>query len=682
MNVGDFGLLQFNRREMKKRLPPSVYEKWKQAYYRQGSLDPDTADAIAKGMKEWAMERGATHYSHWFIPLTGQTAEKHHSFATKEEDQLLLHFSGRSLIKGETDGSSFPSGGLRTTFEARGFTYWDLGSFAFVKDSVLYIPSIFLSYRGEQLDLKSPLLKAVDVFNSAATKLCHLLGKEDVKAVIPMVGLEQEYYLIDEEDFQLRPDLVYTGRTLLGSPPPKGTEYEDHYLGSIPPRVKTFMQDVNQELWKLGIFTSCEHNETASGQFEIVSLYDVAGITIDQNMILMEILKEKAQEHGFVCLLHEKPFAYSNGSGKHNNLSFSTSEGENLLEPRYPLQKNNCFLYFLTAFIASVDRHALLLRLAASDAGNDERLGGGEAPPSIVSIYLGDELTEYIEALLQGQDRGRSRRKVQPTPYLPELPDEITDRNRTSSIAFTGNKFEIRMLGASRSAAMLNLSLLSSMAQVLQEMNEHLEEKKEHTQQDHQLYLAGLLSKHGRVLFEGDGYSKDWQMEAKDRGLPLRSCYAECIDVLREKSTVELFETLGVLSKRELDSRADILYYQYASTVMTEARTLTTMLIKDIKPALLKEISRFQALAHRELFLAEQEERIELYEKLAAAVKELQESLDQAQGMEKDIDKSLYLAHEVRKNMIKARGLADEIESKISREFFPYPTYGRMLHGL
>ena len=682
MNFNEFGLRQFNRKEMKKRLPAAVYNKWKQAYYRQDSLDRTTADAIAKGMKEWALEQGATHYSHWFIPLTGLTAEKHHSFAHKLDGELILDFSGSALIKGETDGSSFPSTGLRTTFEARGFTYWDIGSFAFVKGTVLYIPSIFVSYLGEQLDFKSPLLKATDVFSKKATKLCHLLGNKNVKAVVPMVGLEQEYYLIDEKDYELRPDLVYTGKTLLGAPPPKGTEYEDHYLGSIPPRVKLFMKDVNEELWRLGIFTSCEHNETASGQFELVSLYDVAALSIDQNMILMEVLKEKAKNHGFVCLFHEKPFAYSSGSGKHNNLSLETSEGDNLLEPGETPEKQLSFLFFLSAFIAAVDRHATLLRLAASDAGNDDRLGGGEAPPAIVSIYLGDELTGYVEALLSGEESGVERKLLQPTPYLPELPGEITDRNRTSSIAFTGNKFEIRILGSSRSAAMLNLSLLTAMAQSLDEMNHHLEQSDTITREECLNFLAGYLAQHRRVLFEGDSYSEAWRKEAKERGLPILQYYAECIETLSNEETIELFESQGILSQRELGSRANILYYQYASRILTEARTFNTMLIKDIRPALIKEIKMISSLPSTPVFNEELEVRIRLYEELKQVHEELTEALDQAKK-EKDLkQQSIFLAYEVRARMARAREVADEIESLISREFFPYPTYGRMLHGL
>lgn len=682
MNFEEFASLQFNREEMKKRLPRPIYEKWKQAYYRQDSLDPTTADAIAEAMKEWALERGATHYSHWFTPLTGQTAEKHHSFAKKVDGDLLLSFSGSALIKGETDGSSFPSAGLRTTFEARGYTYWDLGSFAFVKGSVLYIPSIFVSYLGEQLDLKSPLLKAVDVFSRGATKLCHHLGKEDVKAVIPMVGLEQEYYLIDEKDYEKRPDLVYTGRTLMGSPPPKGIEFDDHYLGSIPPRVKLFMKDVNEALWKLGIFSTCEHNETASGQFEIVSLYDVAGLTIDQNMILMDVLKEKAREHGFVCLLHEKPFAYSSGSGKHNNLSLSTSEGENLLDPGSSAMENVSFLFFLTAFIAAVDRHPVLLRLAASDAGNDERLGGGEAPPAIVSIYLGDELTSYVESLLRGEGSDVEKKHIQPTPYLPELPAEIADRNRTSTIAFTGDKFEMRMLGSSRSAAMLNLSALAAMSEVIEEMNQELEEKRLNQREEFLTYLSGYLAKHKRVLFEGDGYSKAWREEAKRRGLPMPSSYAHCIEILREEKTMEMFSSQGVLTPRELHSRADILYEQYANTLLTEARTLNTMLIKDVKPALMKEIERLYSLPKVEIFEKELEEKITLYASLQDIQARLEASISTAQRQQDLQRKSLYLANNVRKRMTEARGVADHIESVIAREFFPYPTYGRMLHGL
>lgn len=677
----EFGSLQFNRREMKKRLPSPIYKKWKTALYRETLMDRETADAMAHAMKNWALENSATHYSHWFIPLTGHSAEKHNTFLTQEDELPLLHFSGSALIKGETDGSSFPTGGLRATFEARGFTYWDISSFAFIRGHVLYIPSIFISYRGDQLDLKSPLLRAVDSFNSSATKLLHLLGERELKGVKPMIGLEQEYFLVTRELYEKRPDLVYTGRTLLGNTPPKGQEFDDHYLGSIPSRVTGFMQDVNFELWRLGIYAQCEHNESAPSQFEIVAHQEIASLSTDQNMIVMDVLQEKAKEHGLVCLLHEKPYQGINGSGKHNNISFLTSSGVNLLEAGESPRENLRFLIFLCAFIIVAKRHATLLRLSSSDAGNDHRLGGYEAPPALVSVYLGEELHRSLADLLGEVSLDPGLRELS-LPQLADIPADSTDRNRTSPIAFTGNKFEIRMLGASRSAAMLNISLLAGLAEVLEEFYRDLS-LADKPQEKAFSYVAKRLSGARDILYEGDGYSEDWLREAKKRGLPSPQSFIHCIPALTSEETLRMFKVTGVLSQEELESRSFILYSQYVNTKLTEAKILSLMIEKDLLPALREEIFKSERLASIDLDLDGQLARnLSLYKNCLLELAELEGQLEEAQK-EEDLKKSaLIFSGPIDLLMENLRLLAGEIEEVLPRRDYPYPDYGRLLYSL
>ncbi|HZK09484.1 MAG TPA: glutamine synthetase III, partial [Clostridia bacterium] len=651
------------------------------ALYRESIMDRETADAMAHAMKNWAIEKGASHYSHWFIPLTGLSAEKHNSFISKEDELPLLRFSGSSLIKGETDGSSFPTGGLRATFEARGFTYWDISSFAFIRGHVLYIPSIFLSYKGDQLDLKSPLLRAVDSFNQRATELLHLLGEEKVKGVKPMIGLEQEYFLVKKEYFLQRPDLFYTGRTLIGSPPPKGQEFEDHYLGSIPTNVSKFMQDVNMELWRLGIFAQCEHNESAPSQFEIVSHQEIASLSIDQNIILMDILKEKAKEHGFVCLLHEKPYAGINGSGKHNNISFLTSEGINLLEPGDSPKENLRFLLFLGAFILATEKHATLLRLASSDPGNDERLGGFEAPPAIVSIYLGEHLHASLGEFF-GEKTYSTNQKKQSLPQLADLPSDSTDRNRTSPIAFTGNKFEVRMLGSSRSAAMLNICLLAALAEELAQITRDLE-KMACPEKEAYAYLTKKLSAVKHILYEGDNYSSLWYKKAQKRGLPILDNYVACIASLLSQKSVDMFSRSGVLSKKELEARSHILYTQYSHTLMAEAKTIQLMLNKDLLPALRKEILLRKNLSHIDpYFEKELNDALNLYKKTTYKNKELSIYLDQALKEGSEEKKALFFSTRVRSAIKELRSYTDQMEKLLPGDSYPYPDYGKMLYGL
>lgn len=677
----NFGSLQFNRREMKKRLPSPIYKKWKTALYRETLMDRETADAMAHAMKNWALDNGASHYSHWFIPLTGHSAEKHNTFLTQEDELPLLHFSGSALIKGETDGSSFPTGGLRATFEARGFTYWDISSFAFIRGHVLYIPSIFISYRGDQLDLKSPLLRAVDSFNSSATKLLHLLGEKELKGVKPMIGLEQEYFLIRKDYYEKRPDLVYTGRTLLGSPPPKGQEFEDHYLGSIPTKVSRFMQDVNQELWKLGIYAQCEHNESAPSQFEIVAHQEIASLAIDQNMIVMDVLQQKASEHGLVCLLHEKPYEGINGSGKHNNISFLTSSGVNLLEPGDSPRENLRFLVFLTAFILVAKRHATLLRLASSDAGNDHRLGGYEAPPSVVSVYLGEELHATLGDLLGERCLDSDSRELS-LPQLADIPADSTDRNRTSPIAFTGNKFEVRMLGASRSAAMLNISLLAGLSRVLEEFHRDLA-KLDSPQDQAFSYLAVKLNESKDILYEGDGYSEDWLKEAQKRGLPSPASYLECIPALLSQESLEMFEKTGVLSKEELQARSSILYSQYVNTKLSEAKIIKSMIKRDLLPSFREEIFKVSKLAEIDRdFKDLLNSHLDLYKRTLMDLNRLEEKLADCLE-EKNPEKiARDFSGRIDSSLLRLRLHAEDIEDLLPSQDYPYPDYAKMLYSL
>ena len=530
----EFGCLLFDETLMQERLPYPIYKRWKETVAKEDSLVRNTADAIAHAMKRWAQENGATHFTHWFQPMTGSTAEKHDSFIEPDENgQPLVRFSGKSLIKGEPDASSFPSGGLRATFEARGYTYWDCTSPAFIRDNVLCIPTIFVSYNGESLDKKAPLLKSIEAISAAATRIVNIFGDKDVKRVIPMVGLEQEYFLVDKRYFEQRQDLVLTGRTLFGAMPAKGQELEDHYFGSIPSRVAAFMKEVNQELWKLGIYAKTEHNEAAPCQFEIAPIFNSVNIAVDQNQLIMDVLRKTADKHGFACLLHEKPFAGINGSGKHNNWSLVTDDHQNLFEPGDKPAENIRFLVFVCAFIQAVDQHAELLRMSSSGAGNDHRLGANEAPPAIISIYLGSYIEKVLNSLKGAVQTVEDQQDSPFTPIsgLSYIPKDNTDRNRTSPLAFTGNKFEFRMLGSSLSASFANVVLNTITADVLNEIAEQLSDLK--YKQDIRAraleICTQILKDHERILFSGDGYSQEWVAEAKRRGLPNIPSFIESV---------------------------------------------------------------------------------------------------------------------------------------------------------
>ena len=591
----EFGCLLFDETLMQERLPYPIYKRWKETVAKEDSLDRNTADAIAHAMKRWAQENGATHFTHWFQPMTGSTAEKHDSFIEPDENgQPLVRFSGKSLIKGEPDASSFPSGGLRATFEARGYTYWDCTSPAFIRDNVLCIPTVFVSYNGESLDKKAPLLKSIEAISAAATRIVNIFGDKDVKRVIPMVGLEQEYFLIDKRYFERRQDLVLTGRTLFGAMPAKGQELEDHYFGSIPFRVAAFMKEVNQELWKLGIYAKTEHNEVAPCQFEIAPIFSNVNIAVDQNQLTMDVLRKTADKHGFACLLHEKPFAGINGSGKHNNWSLVTDDRQNLFEPGDKPAENIRFLVFVCAFIKAVDQHAELLRMSSSGAGNDHRLGANEAPPAIISIYLGSYNENVLNSLKGAGQTIEDQQDSSFTPIsgLSYIPKDNTDRNRTSPLAFTGNKFEFRMLGSSLSASFANVVLNTITADVLNEIAGQLSDLK--YKQDIRAraleICTQILKDHERILFSGDGYSQEWVAEAKRRGLPNIPSFIESVSALTSPKTVELFTRNHIFTEKELSARSEIMNEQYVKISEIEAKVLIDMTRTEILPLVTREI--------------------------------------------------------------------------------------------
>ena len=591
----DFGINLFSECVMKECLPHPIYKKWKTATRKEDALDRPTADAIAHAMKTWAMDRGATHFTHWFQPLTGSTAEKHDSFIEPgDHDQPISRFSGKSLIKGEGDASSFPSGGLRATFEARGYTYWDCTSPAFLRDNVLCIPTIFVSYNGETLDKKAPLLKSAEAISKQATRIVNLFKDKDIKHVNAMVGLEQEYFLIDKRMYLERKDLVHTGRTLFGSMPPKSMDIRGHYFGSIPSRVQAFMTEVDEELWKLGIYAKTEHNEVAPCQFEIAPLFIDANVAVDQNLIIMDVLKKKADKHGMACLLHEKPFQGVNGSGKHNNWSLVTDDGQNLLEPGDRPHENIRFLLFVCAIIEAVDTYPELLRMAASCYGNDYRLGADEAPPAVVSICMGDELEIILEKLRNGEHEIKPDVETQPYAIanLSYVPKDTSDRNRTSPFAFTGNKFEFRMVGSSRSASTTNIILNSIVADSLRSIADTLQQYKyiDDIRKKSLDICRDILRKHSRILFSKDGYSEEWLQEAQERGLPNIKHYVDSIYSMLDDKAVEMFERNKVYDRLELEARVDILTEEYRKSVKAEVLTLLDISKKDILPALVREI--------------------------------------------------------------------------------------------
>ena len=690
-----FGENVFNDTVMQERLPKNVYKKLKKIIEEGGELDLATADTIAHEMKEWAIEKGATHYTHWFQPLTGVTAEKHDSFisAPLPSGKVLMSFSGKELIKGEPDASSFPSGGLRATFEARGYTAWDCTSPAFVRKdaagAILCIPTAFCSYTGEALDEKTPLLRSMEAINKESIRLLRLFGNTTSKKVTPSVGPEQEYFLVDAKKFLQRKDLIYTGRTLFGAMPPKGQELDDHYFGTIRQRVASYMKDVNEELWKLGVAAKTQHNEVAPAQHELAPIYAEANIAVDHNQIIMKTLKKVACEHGLKCLLHEKPFAGVNGSGKHNNWSITTDDGINMLDPGKTPHENVQFLLVLACILKAVDVHADLLRESAADPGNDHRLGANEAPPAIISIFLGEQLQDVVEQLLSTGEATHSLNggKLQTgVTTLPDLTKDATDRNRTSPFAFTGNKFEFRMVGSRDSIAGSNVVLNTIVAEAFAEACDVLEKADDFDTAVHSL-IKEYLTDHQRIIFNGNGYSDEWVAEAEKRGLPNIKSMVEAIPALTTDKAVELFGKFGVFTKAELESRAEIKYENYAKAINIEAKAMIDIAAKQIIPAVVKYTKELAdtVLAVKEAG-ADASVQAEMLADISglltetkAALKKLEAVTEEAAGTEEGKVQSEFYHFSVVPAMEGLRTPVDELEMIVDKEVWPMPSYGDLL---
>ena len=691
-----YGSLVFNDKVMRNKLPKDMYKALRKTIENGTHLELDVANSVAVAMKEWAVENGATHYTHWFQPMTGFTAEKHDSFITPVGDgEVIMDFSGKELVKGEPDASSFPSGGLRATFEARGYTAWDPTSPAFIKDGTLYIPTAFCSYSGEALDKKTPLLRSMETLNTEAVKMLKLLGNETATSISTTIGPEQEYFLVDKDLYKKRKDLVFCGRTLFGAPAPKGQEMEDHYFGSLKPKVAAYMHDLDVELWKLGIPAKTKHNEVAPAQHELAPIFDTANVAVDHNQLTMEIMKKVADKHGLVCLLHEKPFEGINGSGKHNNWSLITNDGVNLLNPGSTPAQNIQFLVFLMAVIKAVDEYADLMRVSATSAGNDHRLGGNEAPPAIVSIFLGDELTAVLESIENDTFFGKQK-KVQldiGAHVLPHFVKDTTDRNRTSPFAFTGNKFEFRMLGSAASVANPNVVLNTAVAEALAQFYTELEgTKPEDMEQAVHELIKRAIRKHKKVIFNGNGYTDEWVAEAEKRGLYNLPSTPDCLPQLLADKNVELFTKHHVFTKEELTSRYEIKLENYVKTIGIEARTLAEMITKDFLPAVstyAAEVSKnatakksFMAAADTASEEALVEKLSTAYTALTAEVTELKTLIDTSFALE-DTQKCAEAFHDqVLAKMEDIRTVASDIEALIPDSILSYPTYDQLLFSL
>ena len=679
---------------MREKMPKPAYKSLMKTIQEGKALDPEVANSVAHAMKEWALERGVTHFTHWFQPMTGGTAEKHDSFlATSTDCKLVVEFGGKELIQGEPDASSFPSGGIRETFEARGYTAWDFTSPAFIRDNILVIPTAFVSYTGEALDKKTPLLRSMDAINKQALRILRLFGNETTQKVITTVGPEQEYFLIDKKYFAERKDLMFTGRTLFGAPAPKGQELDDHYFGSIKDRIREYMTDVNLALWKLGVTAKTQHNEVAPGQFEIAPIFNTSNVATDNNQVVMDTLKKIAKKYDLVCLLHEKPFAGVNGSGKHNNWSLSTDDGMNLLDPGKDPHENIQLLVFLAAVIKAVDTYPELLRLAASNIGNDHRLGANEAPPAIISIFLGDQLTDIVEQLEKGElfQSKKGGELSMGATALPTIPKDNTDRNRTSPFAFTGNKFEFRMVASSLSIAGPNFVLNTIVADALKEIADELENKEDMIA-SLRLLLQKIVKYHKKIIFNGDGYSQAWVEEAADRGLPNIPTYVESTKSFIEERVVKLFEDHCVLSRREIESRYEIVLEQYISQMRIEALTAIDMLDKEIIPAMIDYVS-FLAdsingvkAASAKATTIVQESILEQVSSLLADLKNktdnIKLSLNNVADIEETYDKAYAYRYEVFIAMQEAREVADCLETLVGKEFWPFPVYSQILFDL
>ncbi len=693
-----FGENVFNETVMKARLPKETFKQLMKTIEGGEKLDRSVANIVANAMKDWALEKGATHFTHWFQPLTGVTAEKHDSFIQPlEGGKVIMEFSGKELVQGEPDASSFPSGGLRATFEARGYTAWDPTSFAFIKDGVLCVPTCFCSYTGEALDKKTPLLRSMEALSKQALRVLKLFGNEDATSVQTTVGPEQEYFLIDKSVYEKREDLIFTGRTLFGAKSPKGQELEDHYFGMIKPRVQAFMKDLNKELWKLGILAKTEHNEVAPAQHELAPIFSTTNIACDHNQLTMEMMKKVAAKHGMVCLLHEKPFAGVNGSGKHNNWSISSNTGKNLLDPGATPESNAQFLLFLCAVIKAVDEYQDLLRISVASAGNDHRLGANEAPPAIISIFLGDELSEILECVEQGKPYGKhEKEKMQiGVTVLPDFNKDATDRNRTSPFAFTGNKFEFRMLGSNESIACANVFLNTAVAEELSQFADALEKASDFKAELHQLILK-TIKEHKRIIFNGNGYDDSWVQEAKKRGLLNLRSTPEALPHILEQKNIALFEKFGVYSKTELQSRYEIHNENYSKILNIEAETMLEMAKKDILPCAsafankLAKTLELKKAACKDCDLLYESESLKkvsslassIYKKTEALEKAVEEAKALASGGAESGKVAMFYREKVFAAMNELRSSADELETITPKDLWPFPSYGEILYSV
>ena len=687
-----FGTMVFNDQVMKQRLSAEVYDSIQNTIKNGKHLNLEVANEIANAMKDWAIEKGATHYTHWFQPMTGITAEKHDSFITpKGDSSVIMEFSGKELVKGESDASSFPSGGLRATFEARGYTAWDPSSYAFIKDGALCIPTAFCSYGGEALDKKTPLLRSMEALGKSALRILHLFGHTEVTGVKPTVGPEQEYFLVDKEMYNKRPDLVYTGRTLFGSMPPKGQELDDHYFGTIKPQVKAFMKDLDHELWTLGVFAKTEHNEAAPSQHELAPVFTTTNLATDHNQLTMELMQKVAKKHGLVCLLHEKPFEGISGSGKHNNWSLSTNTGINLFEPGETPSENAQFLLFLCAVIKAVDDYQDVLRISVASAGNDHRLGANEAPPAVISIFLGEELTEILNAIEKDEKVDSKQKDVMRVGVhiLPKFPKDTSDRNRTSPFAFTGNKFEFRMLGSGASIADTNTAINTAVTQVLNEFYDILSNADDFNATLHNL-IRDTIKNHKRIFFNGNGYEEAWIAEAEKRGLSNLKSTPEALGHLLDEKNIKLYTENKVFSEKELRSRYEILLENYSKIINIEALTMIDMAKKLIIPA----VSKYTSVLANTINLKNNIQANTGYEEIAvrklsdlctdafATTIELERKLQETKKIKGAYEKATAFENVVLTTMKRLRHACDEAERLTAREYWPMPDYGELLFGI
>ena len=690
-----YGSLVFNDTVMRKKLPKDIYKALKRTIENNTHLELDVANAVAVAMKEWAVDNGATHFTHWFQPMTGYTAEKHDSFVTPTGDgQVIMDFSGKMLIKGEPDASSFPSGGLRATFEARGYTAWDPTSPAFIKDQTLFIPTAFCSYTGEALDKKTPLLRSMEAISREAVKVLSLFGVNDVKNVHTTVGAEQEYFLVDKDFYRKRKDLIFTGRTLLGAMPPKGQEMEDHYFGVLKPRVSSFMHELDEELWKLGVPAKTKHNEVAPAQHELAPVFDTTNVAVDHNQLTMEIMKKVADKHNLACLLHEKPFEGINGSGKHNNWSMTTDKGQNLFEPGKTPAENTQFLLFLAAVIRAVDEHADLMRVSAASAGNDHRLGADEAPPAIISIFLGDELSAILDSI-ENDTYFKQQKAVQMetgASVIPHFRKDTTDRNRTSPFAFTGNKFEFRSLGSGASVATPNIVINTAVADVLSDFYENLKDVPAEEMDDAiKALIKKTVTEHKRVIFNGDGYTDEWVEEAARRGLPNLPTTPDALPCLKTRENIDFFSRHGIFTETEVYSRYEILLENYCKTIHIEGMTLSSMVRHDFLPSITKFTNRLaESIKHKKEILgyaSEGETEVlgiiaKNYDDIYRITKKLDADILEVEKIRDFQKKAEAYKDIILVDMSDIRKIADETEKLLPEDILPYPNYEQLLFSV